>query len=204
MQRFIFDLDGTLLDSNFSLEDKFFEERLGEDGKRFNEVKVNLLNQYEYNHKKYDVNVLSSFLSYKSGIYISPELIEEWIDFNSNIDDRVHDGVYDVLDYLKSKDKSMAVLTNWFSGTQVKRLKHAGLLEYFDDVYCGETFIKPYWKSYINACGNYDIKDCIMIGDNLDKDVLSPRDIGMASIHYSQEKLDDSNIKSLIKIKEMF
>ncbi|MBE6158097.1 MAG: HAD family hydrolase [Firmicutes bacterium] len=206
MERFIFDLDGTLLDLDFSYEDVFFEEQLGEElGKQFNKVKVDLLDQYEFSHKNYDVDLLSEFLSMKSGIDITPKLIDEWIFFNSTVEDRVHDGVYEVLDYLKSKGKSIALLTNWFSKTQIERLRKAGIYEYFDDICCGETFIKPYYKSYINACGNYDIKDSIMIGDNLDKDVLAPRNIGMASIHYNnKEKVDDSTIKSLRKIKEMF
>jgi len=205
MQRFIFDLDGTLLDADFELEDKFFLDILGDAAEQFNKVKVDLLNKYEYNHKNYDVDVLSQFLTIESGVSITPKIIEEWIDFNSAIDDIVHDGVYETLEYLKSKDKSIAILTNWFSKTQMERLKKVHMLEYFDDIYCGEIFVKPYFKSYINACSDYDIKDSIMIGDNLHKDVVAPRNVGLTSIHYNKgEKVDNSTIKSLIKIKEMF
>lgn len=206
MNRFIFDLDGTLLDTDFSEEDIFFEEKLGSSADKFNKIKCDLLNQYENTFHSYDVDRLSKFLSEKSNINISSKLIEEWIDFNATIKDQVNDGVYEVLDYLKSKNKSIVVLTNWFSKTQIERLKNAHMLEYFDDIYCGDLFVKPYFKSYINACGNYDVKDSIMIGDNLEKDCLVPREIGMNAIYYNRHNKDsiDQGIKSLIKIKEMF
>lgn len=114
-----------------------------------------------------------------------------------------------MLEYLKSKDKSLVVLTNWFKYTQEERLRNAGILEFFDGVYAGDLNLKPNKESYLNACGNYHVNECIMIGDTIEKDVIGPNKFGIDSIYYNPEnkEYDKSkilSINSFDKIKEMF
>lgn len=162
--------------------------------------------EYEKHHLNYNVEKLSEFLTKKTNVSITPVIISEWIEVNGNIEDDIDKYAIEVLEYLKSKNKSIAVLTNWFSKTQVQRLKNAEILSYFDQVYGGEIYLKPNPKSYINASDKYSPKDCIMIGDTLEKDFIGPKTIGMNAIHYNKE-IDISNhntIKTLKKIKEIY
>ena len=69
-----------------------------------------------------------------SGLEFTPEIIRLWNTTMVSETDVMEDGVIEVLEYLKSKDKSLVVLTNWYSLPQVERLKNAGIFEYFDDV----------------------------------------------------------------------
>lgn len=210
-KRFIFDLDGTLLQGDFSHENEFFKSCLPKEQiEGFLRAKHSLLMQYEASHFNYDIETLSEFLSGKSGIIITPDVIRKWISVNENMDDVVAPFTYEILEYLKSKNKQLVVLTNWFSKTQISRLKNAFLLDYFDSVYGGEYCLKPNGESFINACGKLPTEQCIMIGDDLKKDIYGALDIGLEALYYNPNGKNDFNrskvksIGSLKMIKEMF
>ena len=123
------------------------------------------------------------------------------------MDDNIIEGVIETLDELKMRDKDLIVLTNWFSETQSSRLKKQRLDIYFDEVYGGEHWLKPYKDAYINACGYTPMELCVMIGDNYEKDFLGPKRIGMDSIYFNRKKSntnDRNSIKSLKKIKDIY
>ena len=209
-KRFIFDLDGTLLHGNFEVERDYFRSVLNsEDAEKFLLLYFEKLLEYENIHEKYDSKVLSKFLTQKTGINITSEIIDGWVKVNATMNDKLFDETKSMLEYLKSKDKSLVVLTNWFKYTQEERLRNAGILEFFDEVYAGDLTLKPNKESYLNACGNFCIDECIMIGDTIEKDVIGPNKFGIDSIYYNPEnkEYDKSkilSINSFDKIKEMF
>lgn len=209
-KRFIFDLDETLLHGDFSRSIEYFKSVLiEEEAKKFFLIYPRYLTEFEKEHEKYDYSTLSKFLSEKTGINITCEIIDGWVKVNSSANDRLLDETKSMLEYLKDKKKSLVVLTNWFKDEQVERLKNARILEFFDDVYTGDTFLKPNKESYITACGDFCIDECIMIGDSIEKDVIGPNKFGIDSIYYNPEnkEYDKSkilSINSFDKIKEMF
>lgn len=208
MERFIFDLDGTLLFGNFNIENEYFREVLNPvDAEKFIKMKYNLLMDYEMSFLKYDIKNLSSFLTKNSKVQITEKMITEWIDINANMKDKKNEDAIEVLEYLKQKNKSIVVLTNWFSKTQIQRLKNAELYDYFDNVYCGDLFLKPNIMSYIYASGAYEYEDCLMIGDSYEKDVIGPKMLGINALFYHKDSDIKDNkeiIKSLKKIKEIY
>lgn len=79
----------------------------------------------------------------------------------------------EVLEYLKSKDYDLYILTNWFEYVQIGKLKKTGLYEYFDKVYCIDNrYLKPNPKVLDEVLENYTRKECMIIGDNYDEDIL--------------------------------
>ena len=64
------------------------------------------------------------------------------------IKDEVVDGVVDLFKYLKENNKEIVILTSWFSGTQIPRLKRAGLFNYIDKIVAGEDAMKPGLESF--------------------------------------------------------
>ena len=128
-EKIIFDLDGTLMNADFSLEDDFFRERLGKnDADKFVSVKYDLLLKYEDLFSRYDIKCLSEFLTIGSGVNITEKLIREWLLIGSTFKDELVPDIVDVLEYLKSKDYELIVLSNWFKSTQVNRLKKNGII----------------------------------------------------------------------------
>ena len=207
IKKIIWDLDETLLSADFRREDDFFKEQiLDEKVEGFIKNKVKYLMEYERTFFKYDIKLLSEFLTHRSGLKIDENLIEYWNEHNKNISDVIHDGAEEVLSYLQSKGYQNILYTNWFKDVQKERLRNANLLEYFSEIYGGDFAIKPNAIGYKKIIKDVNPNETVMIGDNIINDVLVPRSIGITSYHYDPlDKNDDKNkIKTLRKIKEIY
>lgn len=206
--KYIFDLDGTLLDSDFSIEKEYFSEVLTtSESEYFIPKIVSLLEKYEDTFYKYDINLLSKFMSKETSINITPGIIKGWIDVNKSSEDVVVDGAIETLDFLKQSNKDIVLLTNWFSDTQRERLIQSDLIKYFDEIYGGEIALKPSLDAYMYACGKTPMESCVMIGNDYNKDVLGAEIIGLDSIFFDRkdENLPAKNsVKSLKKIKDIY
>ena len=200
MKRFIFDLDGTLLTSDYNSAREYFKKVIGDENGTFMNGIATYLDNYERKYSKYEVNNLCRYLNYVTGFKFTPEIIEGWKKLVGNIPFKVEDGVVDLLEYLKSKGHSLVVLTNWFEESQKRKLERAGLLGYFDDIYAGDMVLKPHKEAYICAKDRFNAKDCVVIGDDLKKDYDVPRELGMNAIFY--DKIDLQGM-TIIKVKRM-
>ena len=179
-KRFIFDLDYTLLIPDWSREDDFLRRVIPlEEQEEFFRQKQLILNRYELEFPRYDFKTLSDF--FKSyGFSVSEEVISGWMFHNGEtIKDEVVDGVIELFKYLKKKNKDIIILTSWFSGTQIPRLKRTGLYEYIDQIIAGEDAMKPDLESFELAIGNINKDDCIMIGDSIKSDKLGAENAGI-------------------------
>ncbi len=179
-KRFIFDLDYTLLIPDWSREDDFLRRVIPlEEQEEFFRQKQLILNRYELEFPRYDFKTLSDF--FKSyGFSVSEEVISGWMFHNGEtIKDEVVDGVIELFNYLKSNNKDIIILTSWFSGTQIPRLKRTGLYEYIDQIVAGEDAMKPDLESFELAIGNINKEDCIMIGDSIKSDKLGAENAGI-------------------------
>ena len=206
IKRFIWDLDGTILDGDFSREEELFRANLSEeDFLKFNKQRWDLINAYEREYPRYNKKLLSDFLSIRSGVMINQDLIDKWIDYMINVNECIHPGAVEVLDYLNSLEIENIIYSNWFTKTQVGRLKKLGLDLYFKEIIGADYHMKPSKEGFLSACGPYKPSECVMVGDNYDKDILGARNAGLNTIYYSPKKdVDVPHIKRLIKIKEMY
>lgn len=210
-QRYIFDIDGTLLVPNYSYEKDYFKSILSnDDALRFIPMIPNLLAGYEKSHPKYDKELLSKYLSKTSEVLITPKIIEGWIHAYEDVEPVVIDEVIETLEYLRYKDKSLGILTNWFLEAQINGLRKSNLFNYFDGIYGGEIASKPNSLSYKLACCKYPMEVCVMIGDSLENDIYGAMNIGMDAIYYNPKNnnnFDKNKVKSIgrmSKIKEFF
>ena len=170
-KKYIFDVDYTILIPDWSLEDDYFKEHILEnEQEEFFKNKQSILNKYEQEFPRYNTKTLSDyFKSY--GFTVSEDTINGWMIYNGEtIKDEVVDGVVDLFKYLKENNKEIVILTSWFSGTQIPRLKRAGLFNYIDKIVAGEDAMKPGLESFELAIGGTNKKDCIMIGDSIRSD----------------------------------
>ncbi len=205
VKRFIWDLDGTILDGDFSKEEELFRANLSEaDYTKFISKWFDLLMAYERRYPKYDRKMLSHFLSVTTGVNISPDLIGKWSNYMINVNEAIHPGVVEVLDYLNNKGIENVIYSNAFTNTQVGRLKKVGLDSYFKEIIGAEEYMKPSKEGFLYACGPYKPYKCVMVGDNYDKDILGAKNAGLRTIYYSpKEDVNVPHVKRLVKIKEM-
>ena len=179
-KKYIFDLDYTLLIPDWSKEDDFLKKSIPlEEQDAFFNQKQSILNKYELEFPRYDFSTLSDyFKSY--GFTVSEETISGWMIHNGEtIKDVVADGVVELFDYLKSTGKDIVILTSWFSGTQIPRLKRTGLYYYIDKIVAGEDAMKPDLESFELAIGDTNKEDCIMIGDSIKSDKVGAENAGI-------------------------
>ena len=187
-KKYIFDIDYTILIPDWSKEDDYFKKYILEnEQEEFFKNKQGILNKYEQEFPKYNTKTLSDyFKSY--GFTVSEDTINGWMSYNGEtIKDEVVDGVVDLFEYLKENNKEIVILTNWFSGTQIPRLKRAGLFNYIDKIVAGEDAMKPGLESFELAINDTNKEDCIMIGDSIRSDKIGADNAGIDSYIVDKE-----------------
>ena len=179
-KKYIFDLDYTLLIPDWSKEDDFLKKNIPlDEQEEFFKQKQSILNKYELEYPRYNFKTLSDFFE-SYGFTIGEDVINGWMIHNGKtIKDVVADGVIELFDYLKENDKDIVILTSWFSGTQIPRLKRTGLYKYIDKIVAGEDAMKPDLEAFELAIGDTNKPDCIMIGDSIKSDKFGAENAGI-------------------------
>ena len=186
--KYIFDLDETITKTNYQYEEVFFKSHMGEDAKSFLPRKYELLMSYEKLYKKYDVKNLSDhFANY--GFNIPPYVIEEWTDFKGNVE--AIPEMASLIVWLADQKKKLILLSNWFTKAQKEKLHRVGLLSYFDTIIGGDYALKPNPESFELAIGQTPIEDCIMIGDDYEKDFLGAIQMGLSAYHVTDKNRNE-------------
>lgn len=199
-KRYIFDLDGTLLNGDYSDIRQFFIDRYGEKAIPFLDSMPDILSRYEKNFTRYNYEMLGRFLKMKTGLDIDERVVREWNQLVCEMPNTEEPYARETLEYLKQQGNSLVVLTNWFGTGQIERLKRADLLQYFEKVYGGELATKPHKEAYVNAASCYARSICVFVGDNAVTDYVGPRSYSFDSILYDK---DDRFHPSLVKIKRL-
>lgn len=92
----------------------------------------------------------------------------------------------EILEYLKTKQYKMHLITNGFESVQFKKIENSNLAPYFIEVITSEASnsLKPQVAifEYALAKSNASVASSIMIGDNESADIQGAINIGMDSI----------------------
>jgi putative hydrolase of the HAD superfamily len=134
-------------------------------------------------------------------------LSEQYIEFLSSFNHLVPNTM-EILDYLKPRYR-LHIITNGFKEIQEKKLRRSNILEYFDQVVNSEMagVKKPNRKIFELAieAANTEAGKSMMIGDNIEADILGARAAGLKTLHFNvhNEPLHDFSeiIHDLSEIK---
>jgi putative hydrolase of the HAD superfamily len=106
----------------------------------------------------------------------------------------VFDYTFEILDYLKTKNYQLHLITNGFEVTQWRKLKSSGLDKYFTNVITSEAtgFVKPHKEIFDHALklANATLEESIMIGDNVDADIMGAHNAGWKTIFTNHTKAE--------------
>ena len=112
--------------------------------------------------------------------------IDNLVNYNT-----LFDGAIELLDYLQAK-YHLHIITNGFSEIQLKKMNNAGISHYFKQIITSESVgvKKPNAKIFHYALEKADAKmeHSIMIGDNLEADIIGAQQIGLQTIFFHPEK----------------
>ncbi len=114
----------------------------------------------------------------------------------------IFDDVYETLDYLYQKGYKLGVISNGDLNQQTDKLSRTGILKFFEVVTASSEYdySKPDPKLYETIVNRYNInkEEMIMIGDQVDKDVLPCLEIGIDAIWLNRKNKDnDYNVKEI-------
>ncbi len=98
---------------------------------------------------------------------------------------------YEVLDYLQPKYR-LHLITNGFKDIQYVKLASAGLTHYFEEIITSECcgYLKPDGRIFAHALERTGASAAtsLMIGDNLECDVLGASNAGIDQVYFNPEK----------------
>ncbi|MCF6347181.1 MAG: YjjG family noncanonical pyrimidine nucleotidase [Flavobacteriaceae bacterium] len=135
-------------------------------------------------------------------------LSEIYIDNLSNYN-TLFEGAIEILNYLLSKYE-LHIITNGFEEVQLKKLHKSEILHFFDKVITSESVgVKkpnPVIFNHALKVTNAEPKKSMMIGDNLEADILGAQQIGMQTIFFNihDEPVNNNTISvsNLMEIKQ--
>ncbi len=97
----------------------------------------------------------------------------------------------EILDYLKPNYR-LHIITNGFKEIQEKKLRNSGILDYFELIVNSESagVKKPnprIFKMALKMAG-VSCRNSIMVGDNLEADILGAKAVGFHTLHFNVHK----------------
>ena len=99
---------------------------------------------------------------------------------------------HEALSYLKNK-YALFVLTNGFKQVQTTKLKNCNLEQYFTKLICSEDIgvQKPKTEAFRYALKTVNAKknESIMIGDDLNVDILGAKKSGIDQVYFNPKKI---------------
>lgn len=211
IKRLVFDLDNTLI----PWEDRFNDEiknsilSIGCDVNDSNyKAVLNVIKEYDKYYNKFNKEYFMSLVNDRLSVRLPYSFMDVWLDNLGRCVPRFQDeSMFEALKYLKDRYE-MVVFTNWFKCSQEQRLKNAGLIHFFDDIIAtDDVLVKPYSEGFVKSCGCHDFSECLMIGDDIENDIMGADIIGMKTIlvdeknqvkNYDGQKI--SHVKELVKI----
>lgn len=203
----IFDLDDTLysekeyIKSGFKAVSDYFE----------GDYEDKLWNFFEEGKKAIDE--LLKELNRESN---KEEVLEVYRSHKPNI--HLYEGVTDIINELKSKGLKIGIITDGRIEGQKNKIEALGLNKYVDDIIItdelgGVQFRKPCDISFKIMYTRWRLNpsDVVYVGDNLEKDFLAPKQLGMKflwfgneeGLYYHKNHINMNSVKQITKLTEI-
>ena len=201
IKHIFFDLDHTLWDfdknSGLAFTSIFLKNKIGVEMEQFLQAytpinanywklyRENKVSQEElrYGRLKETFNTLNVVVSDEQIDLISTD----YIDFLPR-NNHLLEGTVELLEYLKP-NYDLHIITNGFKTVQFLKMKNSGILDFFKTVTTSEDagVKKPHPLIFEKALqdAKASVAESVMIGDNVEADILGAKEIGMRAILYN-------------------
>ena len=146
------------------------------------------IDEFEENNIIFEKKKLIKYLNRKLNIKLPMQFIDLYIKKIGELVKSDDEKLEETLNYLCRK-YDLYVISNWFTESQILRLKKMGILKYFKKVYGGDiNYLKPHPKTFDVILKDYSKEDCIYVGDKLKTDIEFAESIGIKPIWKTEEE----------------
>ena len=188
--------------------DEYHLERYFDNPQVFNdaywEANIDLWSSYSRGEITRDYLIVERFrrpLSEGKGLEVTKalclEMSDRFLEFCSS-KPGVVDGAHELMDYLKGRGYRMHMTSNGFHEVQYKKLAACGLRDYFDTVILSEDAgaNKPssQYFDYAFKVSGASRETTLMIGDNLQTDILGALNAGIDAMLFNRWDVDTHDI----------
>ena len=213
IKRVIFDIDNTLMPWKTEYFSEIYKalKELNIDFTEEDFLKIKkAFSEYENNYYTFNTKLMIDFINKYTKKNYPEELIEKLMNkWSKCAPEKLPESTIKVLEYTKSKYE-VVVLTDWYKEQQVKRLEKAKILKYFQEVYAAEnTKRKPFKEAFMQAIGENKPEECIVLGDDFQRDIEGALKAGLQAIYYNpnnteqNEKISFYNLKNNEETKQI-
>lgn len=123
---------------------------------------------------------------------------------------RLYDGVIELLEGLKAAGRGVYLLSNAQESFTIPEMDELGILKYFDGIMISseEKVSKPQKQFFSKLLERYrlDPKECLMVGNDKNADMLGAKSVGIDGLYIHQEispeVKDESEVTALRKIMD--
>lgn len=208
IKRVIFDIDDTLIpwEKEYNEEVKNALEELkivhtAEETEKISEAITEYENQYYTFNKEKMSQYVNEYMQKEYPKELIYNIIKRW---ESCVPNKIEKKIIETLEYLKSKYE-LVILTDWYASSQKERLIKIGIEKYFKIIYSAEnTNRKPFREAFIRAIGENKPEECIMIGDDIERDIKGAINAGLQAIWYNpKNKETDIDCITISKIEKL-
>lgn len=123
---------------------------------------------------------------------------------------RLYDGVIELLEGLRAAGKKIFLLSNAQESFTIPEMDELGILKYFDGIMISseERISKPQRQFFEKLLAKYqlDPKECLMVGNDKNSDMLGAKGAGIDGLYIHQEispeVRDESEVAAVYKIMD--
>lgn len=212
--RIMFDYDDTLIRHDNNYELKVMTDYMGVEFTP--EIREQLINLYRKISKTFTRGIVTRKKVNNFILNNLPLLNEYDIPLSKFLEAQIYkdwhhymliEGAKETLEYLKSQGYFLCIFTNWFYDEQVSSLRAQGIYDYFDKIFAWDDFYaKPDERAFVRALDETDPKHNIMIGNNLEYDIIPAKQLGIytfgVNLNHRGPINPDVELNNLISLKK--